>query len=166
MNKKTIYWICQVVGWSFFVLLNTLLLKLDDSFNINVAKSLAILLVSGILLSHLYRNLIIRSGWLRLSNMQLIPRALISILMFAMLMELLQFVLEWMIGIADSERYSASSIIYNLVVLSLLFFFWSIIYFLVHFIENYKKAEIENFKWQASINEIELNKLKSQLNPH
>ena len=45
-------------------------------------------------------------------------------------------------------------------------FFWSLIYFMVHYIENYKKAEIENLKWQANINEIELNKLKSQLNPH
>lgn len=166
MSKKSIYWICQVGGWLFFVLLNALLLKLDNSLNIDVAKSLSILLVSGILLSHLYRNLIIRSGWLKLSTGRLIPRAIASIFVFAVLMELMQFILEWMAGIADSERYSTSSIIYNLLVLSLLFFFWSIIYFLVHYIENYKKAEIENFKWQASINEIELNKLKSQLNPH
>ena len=43
---------------------------------------------------------------------------------------------------------------------------WSLIYFLVHFIENYKKEEIKNLTWEAAINEIELNKLKSQLNPH
>ena len=35
-----------------------------------------------------------------------------------------------------------------------------------HFVNNYKKEEIKNLKWQAAKNEIELNKLKSQLNPH
>jgi LytS/YehU family sensor histidine kinase len=49
---------------------------------------------------------------------------------------------------------------------SIFFFFWCIIYFLVHFIENYKKTEIEKLKWEAAISEAELNKLKSQLNPH
>jgi LytS/YehU family sensor histidine kinase len=43
---------------------------------------------------------------------------------------------------------------------------WTVIYFAVHYFLNYKNAEIENLKWQASITEIELNKLKSQLNPH
>ena len=43
---------------------------------------------------------------------------------------------------------------------------WSVIYFAYQFFERYRTAEIKNLKWQASKNEIELNKLKSQLNPH
>ena len=43
---------------------------------------------------------------------------------------------------------------------------WSIIYFAYQFFERYRTEEIKNLKWQASKNEIELNKLKSQLNPH
>ena len=166
MSKKTLYWICNICGWLFFVLLNSLLLNLDNAFSIKVAKSLAILFVFGVLISHLYRNLIIRSGWLKLSTLKIIPRMLSATILFAMLMEAVQFVFESILGIADPQRYITSSIVYNVLVLSLLFFFWSVIYFLVHYIENYKKAEIENLKWEASINEIELNKLKSQLNPH
>ncbi len=43
---------------------------------------------------------------------------------------------------------------------------WSLLYFLFHFIQNYRKEEIKNLRWQAAKNEMELNKLKSQLNPH
>jgi LytS/YehU family sensor histidine kinase len=43
-----------------------------------------------------------------------------------------------------------------------LYFIWSMVYFVYHYFENYKSA----LKYQASINEIQLNKLKSQLNPH
>jgi len=81
-------------------------------------------------------------------------------------MQSIQFIVEWLIGIADIDRYNTNSIVYNIFQIALLFFFWSLIYFLFHYIENYKKAEIANLKWEASINEIELNKLKSQLNPH
>src|SRR5690606_34796559 len=50
--------------------------------------------------------------------------------------------------------------------LSGVFIIWSLLYFLFHFINNYKKEEIKNLKWEAARNEIELNKIKSQLNPH
>lgn len=165
MSKKTLYWICHIGGWLFFVLLNSLLLNLASQFNLSVAKSLAILLFVGIVVSHLYRNVIVRSGWLRLSTLQLIPRVIAAVVAFAVLMELFQFVIEWSFGLTD-QRYSINNVLYNILQLAILLFFWSLIYFLFHYIENYKKAEIENLKWEASINEIELNKLKSQLNPH
>ncbi len=42
------------------------------------------------------------------------------------------------------------------------FFLWSVFYFTYHFIEQYNKS----LKYEASMVEIELNNLKSQLNPH
>ena len=47
-----------------------------------------------------------------------------------------------------------------------MYLIWSLLYFLFHFVTNYKKEEIKNLQWQATKNEVELNKLKSQLNPH
>lgn len=166
MSKRTIYWICQVGGWLFFVLFNILLSRLSNEFDINVAKNMAVLFVFGIIVSHLYRNVIVRMGWLKINILQLFPRVVIAVAFFATIMEMGQFSVDWLIGIADNQRYRLDSVLYNGFQLAILLFFWSVIYFLVHYIENYKKAEIENFKWQASINEIELNKLKSQLNPH
>ncbi len=46
------------------------------------------------------------------------------------------------------------------------FIFWSLIYFGFHYLQNYKRTEIQNLRWEASSKDIELNKLKSQLNPH
>ena len=47
-----------------------------------------------------------------------------------------------------------------------IYLLWSLVYFLFHYVTNYKKEEIKNLKWQAAKNEIELNRLISQLNPH
>jgi len=54
----------------------------------------------------------------------------------------------------------------NLVNWGTLLTMWSIIYFAYQFFERYRHEEIKNLRWEASKNEIELNKLKSQLNPH
>lgn len=166
MSKRGLYWICQVGGWLFFILFNSLLVKLGNEFNGNVAKSLGILLVLGIVVSHQYRNLIVRLGWLKRSTFQLLPRVILAAIVFAGILELFQSFFEWVFRMKDWSQFSTQVLLYNWFQLSFLFFFWSVIYFLFHYIENYKQAEIQNLKWEASINEIELNKLKSQLNPH
>lgn len=166
MNKKTLYWICQISGWLFLVLAQSLYLKLSDSLNFETATSQVLLLFFGILLSHLYRNFIVKYGWLRIKVLSLMPRVIIASILLAVIGDYSQYGIELLIGIAGNKHGDTITIVTNIVNLIPFFFSWSLIYFLFHFIENYKKAEIENLKWEASINEIELNKLKSQLNPH
>ncbi len=166
MNKKGLYWICQLGGWLFFALLQSLFFKLSNVFNNSIAISQFILMVLGIGISHLYRDVIIKLNWLKISTFQLIPRVIIATIVFAIVLEYTQYGLELLLNIAGNKHQDNINIITNVLNLAFLFFFWSLIYFLFHYIENYKKAEIANLKWEASINEIELNKLKSQLNPH
>ena len=166
MNKKGLYWICQLGGWLFFVLLQSLFFKLSNVFNNSVAISQFILFVFGIGISHLYRDVIIKLNWLKISTIQLIPRVITATILFAVVLEYAQYGVELLLNIAGNKHQDTINIVTNILNLAFLFFFWSLIYFLFHYIENYKKAEIANLKWEASINEIELNKLKSQLNPH
>ncbi|MEO6903882.1 MAG: histidine kinase [Bacteroidia bacterium] len=166
MSKKKLYWICQLVGWLFFVLLQSLFYKLGNILNSTVITSQFLLLIFGIALSHVYRNVIITSNWLTIGTLALVPRVIVASITFAALHEYAQYGVELLLKIAGNKHSEIISIVANIVNLSFVYFFWALIYFLFHFIENYKKAEIENLKWQASINEIELNKLKSQLNPH
>ena len=63
----------------------------------------------------------------------------------------------------EIDLLAATSKILSLV---LIFIIWSVIYFGFHFFDNYKKTEIQNLKLEANTKEVELNKLKSQLNPH
>ena len=166
MSKKGLYWICQVGGWLFFALLNSLFFKLQNTFDTKVAISQFLVLVFGIITSHIYRSTIIRFGWLKIRTLQLIPRVIIATVVFATLMDYSQYGVESLLNIEGAKHQDLVTIGQNILNLAFVFFFWSLIYFSFHYIENYKKAEIENLKWEASINEIELNKLKSQLNPH
>ncbi len=166
MNKKRLYWFCQIGGWLFLALAQSLYLKLSDALNFETATSQFLLLFFGILLSHLYRNFIVKYGWLRIKIILLIPRVIIASILLAVVADYAQYGVEWLLNIEGDKHLNTITIVTNIVNLIPFFFSWSLIYFLFHYIENYKKAEIENLKWEASINEIELNKLKSQLNPH
>lgn len=166
MSKKGLYWICQIGGWLFLVLLRILFFKLSNQFDFSTVTSEFILSGFGIVLSHLYRNIIVNSKWLRIDTLSIIPRVFLAILLLSTVHEYAQYGMEFLLNISEAKHENSVKIISNILNLALLYFFWSLIYFLFYFIENYRKAEIENLKWQASINEIELNKLKSQLNPH
>ena len=168
MTRKKLYWISQVGGWLFFVLINTVFFRLTNSLDQRQSLNLLILFLLGIGATHIYRGVILRLGWIQISPLALIPRVIVATLVLATGIYFTQYFLEAALSITSISLdnfnlvVALQSILNNTPVL----FFWSLIYFLVHYIENYKRAEIENLKWQASINEIELNKLKSQLNPH
>lgn len=168
MNRKALYWICQLGGWAFFFLIQSfIILGLSLTFTTETAITLLFYSSFGLILSHAFRTLIIRADWLRLNTIRLIPRVLGGIIMLGAILHFLNEGLQFLLSNAQAEVFNIEvRDLTNIVALSIWFFLWSLIYFLFHYVENYKKAEIENLKWQASINEIELNKLKSQLNPH
>ena len=168
MNKRSLYWFCQIGGWLFFILLESIFLDWSGGFNSMLAFRLFLLFFFGVIYTHIYRAIILKLNWLKLSIPLVIPPILISTLFFASLLYFTRICIEGLLttNISVFETLTLKESITEILNFSLLFFTWSLIYFLVHFVDNYKKAEIENLKWQASINEIELNKLKSQLNPH
>ena len=166
MTKRNLYWICQLGGWLIFVSFQCVFAKLDGTFTAGFAISQLIQFVFGVIISHLYRNVIIQFGWLRLKTWLVIPIVILASVLVAAIHDYGQYGLESLLNIAGNRHLNNVVIANGVLNLAFVYFFWSLIYFLFHFIQNYKKAEIENFKWQASINEIELNKLKSQLNPH
>lgn len=150
MNRKQkIYWLCQVSGWLFFALVNLLFNKPS----VRILLNYLFLVVVGIVLTHFYRVFILKINILRL-----------KILYQMIFIVFSSLVLSIMFCLAGSGFFvfSIQEVINGVVP----FVFWSLIYFGFHYFENYKKTEIQNLRWEASSKDIELNKLKSQLNPH
>lgn len=120
----------------------------------------------GVGTSHLYRNFIIRFDWLRLKIAQLIPRVILASFILALIFYTLHTLISDVVMLGRMPAIDLLDILQSLINLSANFILWTLIYWSFHFIENYRKEEIKNLKWQATINEMELNKIKSQLNPH
>lgn len=164
-KKQNIYWTCQIGGWTFFAALNLFFFKLSYSTNVKDILNYMIWLPVGITITHVFRYLLLRFNVLRLNIFSQIPIVIISGFINAFLFFSLTVGLAKMFGII-TYKIDIVAAISNILSLTVIFIFWSLIYFGFHFFDNYKKTEIQNLKLEANTKEIELNQLKSQLNPH
>jgi two-component system, LytTR family, sensor kinase len=159
LTSRRFYWSCQLGGWVLYVLIVASPIILSGKFNGTIAFGLTLIFMQGILLTEALRWLIVRLQWLRLPVAGALPRVLVVNILMGLIMALIKSGL-------DRIQLDTPGLFLYTAQYAFVFFLWSVIYFLVHFLENYKNAEIENLRWEASIREAELNKLKSQLNPH
>ena len=166
MRKKKLYWICQLFGWALFIVLQIVFFRLFDN---TITPSALIYFILGfflgILLTHGFRWLIIRWKWLARPLLFQIPAVILGSFFMSVIFEFVQVgSVSLFYSLALSVNFT--ELVQSLVNISFVFILWNLIYFSFYYFENYRKSEITNLKFQFSMNEIELNKLKSQLNPH
>src|SRR5690606_37125672 len=101
-----------------------------------------------------------------LSPKKLVPRVVSSSVAIGALLYLIVFTINYSAGIYTAAEFRAGTPLIGIMNLSSVILLWALIYFSVHFFENYKKAEIESLIWEAAVKDFELRTLKSQLNPH
>jgi two-component system, LytTR family, sensor kinase len=164
-GKQKIYWTCQLAGWTFYVIVNLLFFGLSYSASYKEIINYFLLLPIGIFLTHGLRFVIMRLNILQLQLYYQLLFIVFSSFVLSVLFFFFNFFIGWLLNIISSQIdlvFSLEVIINSMVP----FTFWALIYFGFHYLQNYKKTEIQNLRWEATSKDIELNKLKSQLNPH
>jgi sensor histidine kinase YesM len=163
VNKYNLYWLCQVIGWNAFGALQVFLFSVSGKIDGAIILSQFFQVILYILLTHLLRFIILKFGWLRLKWYFLISRFALGTVVIAFTHFALILLISWLIGDFSSNRdLNLFSIIASLLVSVIIVFFWSIIYLSFHYFERYNKS----LQYEANLKEVELNSLKSQLNPH
>jgi len=174
MIQQKFYWLSQGVGWFLYILANlSIVLIFNPNSNfLSLFLNICFLSFCGLLLSHQYRNYIHKNNWLNLSPIQLIPRTLIASLFLSIVILILSIVFGKLISANEKPLPTASTsevwatllqFIFNI---GAVFFLWSVLYFAIHFFINYKQKEIEALKKETILKDLEINILKSQINPH
>ncbi len=166
MNKKhNIYWTCQIIGWTLYAAINLFFFRLSYNTTVLDILNFLIWVPVGILVTHVFRYIIIKYDILKLKLFKQISILIIASILMAIFYFILTVGLAKAFGIITYKinLVAALSTILNC---TGVFVFWSLIYFGFHFFDNYKKTEIQNLRLEANTKEAELNKLKSQLNPH
>lgn len=161
-----LYILLQLTGWLLYVLLAFMFGISRNEPNINqLISTLLIIYIVGVLLTHLYRFYIIKNGWSLLNIYVLIPNVLSAVILLSFIYEFF-FTLGRMLLYHQSKSFSMVDHFGNILNWGFLLVMWSLLYFSYQFFERYRTGEIKNLKWEAMRNEIELNQLKAQLNPH
>lgn len=165
VNKQRLYWTLQIGGWTFYAVVQILFSVLaSDGQGVNIQRIIFLTYeaVLCLMLTHSYRNLMNQWKWLSLPMQRLIPRIILSVFCLGVFIYLLRIPVSMPLGIFTDSAFNAIKIFSGIAFYSFIFFLWTVFYFIYNYFERYNTS----LKLEASVKEIELSNLKSQLNPH
>ncbi len=166
VNKPRLYWTLQVGGWTLYAFIQIFFSAIaSDSPGISSQRAIFLTYeaIFGLLITHAFRGLIIKWKWLNLDMTLFLPRIIGSVFVLGLVMYILRMPISVPLGLYSWEIASDPGTILGLTtVYAVIFFIWSVLYFVYNYFERYNTS----LKLEASAREIELNNLKSQLNPH
>ncbi len=166
MNRKKAYWISQIIGWSLYAIVNIIVSAAFDYFSWERVIVLLYLCFAGLFLTHIFRDLVKKHGWLNLQLKKIIPRILVASIVMGIIMFGLFLSVNVGTGRYHLQHLKAAIFFADVFRLSTTILLWELIYFAVHYFENYRQVQIESLIWEAAVKDFELKTLKSQLNPH
>ncbi|MGK7393782.1 MAG: sensor histidine kinase [Candidatus Cyclobacteriaceae bacterium M3_2C_046] len=165
MSKERIYWILQITGWTLYSFLNIFFFALQKgSATPRVVIGYLLIALSFIISTHLYRLFIRKKHWMKQIFSKIALKLFLTIVVFSIFNYLFQYLISLFLQFNDNETFYEFFIntLNNITITIVLYIIWTLFYFMYHYVDSYNKS----LKYDAAINEIELNKLKSQLNPH
>jgi len=163
MNKKKAYWLIQSIGWSLYAIVMILGASVVSSnFQLLMAVPIIVEAIFFLAFTHYYRYLNKRWNWFHLPVLKLLPRMLTAIFLMAFPIYFIRVFVSYLLEIYSPNLLSASSIIGNGIGDFFALFIWASSYYAFHYFERYNLS----LKYEAAMRRMELDRLKSQLNPH
>jgi len=160
--KQTIYWICQVIGWSIYGILTVIAYTVTRQYDPQQAFGVFLEVIFYLISTHILRTIFIKAGWLNLKLPRLIPRLLVFTYLFSGVNYIYLLGIESLTNVISSKDLSLLSILVNTLIYWLFYFLWSVFYIAFHYVDRYNKS----LRAKTEARETELNNLKAQLNPH
>ena len=165
MNKKRLYWGFQIFGWSFYAVVNSLIAKIViGNSNTGFVWFIPLILEAFFFLgfTHVLRLVIKRRNWISLSIASITPRILLGAVIIGFSIYVLRVGVSFVLDLYSPKLLGIGNIAGNTFPNTLVVFVWSLFYFIFQYFERYNKS----LKNEVEFHQIELNNLKSQLNPH
>jgi len=164
------YWLCQFGGWG---LVGTVMLFFAHTYKVSISTDLliqiCIVMLTGILTTHVLRIIISQRGWLLLPVEKVIPKMIIAAILASLFHSLLRVSLVHVFelsvdpkrGLSFGVKVLAGTFDSGLFILP-----WLLIYYFYHFIEKSQKQQLDTLQLEALIKELELQTIKAHINPH
>ena len=163
------YWWLQIGGWGMLaillILINVLFgQRIDKQFHLTIW----ILVLAGILTTHLFRLYIHRSGWLKLPVEKALLKLAVGILIFCLFDTVIRIAAFNWLDPSGASRKIVFSTRFLLITVEngLCIIPWTLIFYFFHYIENSRKQQLDTLKLGALVKELELKTIKSHINPH
>jgi hypothetical protein len=164
VSRQRLYWSLQIGGWLLYAIVQIVASILVSGAT--TQSRIFFLLYEAflcLLVTHLFRVFMHPSKWLNIQVPLLVVRVLITVFVLGIIVYFLRMPVSYALGLFDRDVAFDFTRIWGLSsVYAVIFFLWSVLYFTFHYFDQSNKS----IKYEASMVQIELNNLKSQLNPH
>ncbi len=171
-----IYWLCQIIGWGSFALINTLFAFSFDKLETTDDRvlffgRLGIFVALGLVLSHIMRFVIIRLNILQRKLEKQIIFFIVITLLFSLLGSYFDMVLLMEIELLNNNEKAYLSnkallVISGAFYFFIYFFIWNLIYFMYHYVTKSRKQQLDTLQLESLVKELELKTIKAHINPH
>ncbi|MFT6828956.1 MAG: two-component system LytT family sensor kinase [Roseivirga sp.] len=166
MRKKRLYWTLQIIGWALPAITNLIFLSVFETDAEQIRRSVFEAFAQSVIplmVSHFgIRKTIINRNWLTKDLGKIILRVIGLILLWALISGLLYQLSYLIFRNTSLDKSFVLQLTFDFLTAALLYVIWATIYFLYHYLESNNRS----LKYEAAMNEMYLNQLKSQLNPH
>jgi two-component system, LytTR family, sensor kinase len=164
MVKRGLYWSLQVGGWLFYAVVQIVASGLASGGV--TPKRVVFLLYEALiclLITHFFRIYVKKRNWIGLGMSTLVAYDIASVFAMGFVVYFVRLPVSFLLGIFNpSVAFDPMFIGGQTFYYAIIFFLWTVFYFTYHYFDQYNRA----LKLEASMVQIELNNLKSQLNPH
>lgn len=171
-KENTYYWMCQIGGWGFYVLLYTFYYYTINYYYSDYPYYFHTVFCeagTGLVISHLMRTVIKESNLLQLPiGRQIMWMTIITVgfgLIYSSVVVTIESVLGW-----EPEYFIGASFVYKWARTALgggLFFtIWSLIYLIYHYVSSTQRQRLNQARLESAVKELELRTIKAHINPH
>ena len=139
-----------------------------QKINVQFVMRIIVVVMVGIISTHVFRAFIKKTGWMLLPVERVIPRLIIGAIATSILTGILIIVFNEIFNLAENKsRFDFFTRLLNNSVNSGIFIIpWIMIYYFYHYIEKSRKQQLDTLKLEALVKELELKTIKAHINPH
>lgn len=160
------FWLCQALGWGGGIVLGIWAdwLKKKGDMGAVLDSLLAALITTAatLVITHVYRWIILSRGWKELDFSALAPRVLIASFIGG-------FILTGVSLWADPQGWEEAQVTNWAIIgiwISSMFIGWFVFYFGLHYYLQYRDARMKALQMELSVTEAALASLRAHMNPH
>lgn len=162
MTRESVYWLCQLAGWGAYIGIGAASM-LMSGVPARVVGPYGASGATAILLSHGYRFVIRRNGWMNLRLKAQLLRLAFASLAFGIVATALATLVYMLFGFQFENLGQAVAATFTWIVTML---YWSTAYAAVHFYEHYRQSQRQHLELDLVARESQLRALIAQVNPH
>ena len=159
----------QIFGWSAWLANDTFLYTRSYGWSLDWFVIAVLNILIAITMTHNFRKLIKKYGWVELPINQVIPRILLMVSLMSIIITLINVPIDSYL-LRDVEETTDFWSFFTI----LQFFFnwgkplmiWTLFYYASHYFERKSEVEVDKIRLESSVKETESKVLRAQMNPH